>query len=933
MAKNHSQQFLATYRVRLTAAFILCSLLALLMLWGVLKVQLNIAEREFREEADQISSLLQQQFNSTFTVISALSGWHHSQLKATGHELSIFSNEILANFPHINSIQYMSRIDPQERDLFEEKKREEGYAAYSIKQKNNRSQLVNSSQRSIYFPITFIEPLEPRSVNLLGYDAGSDPAISSSIFQAIQTGQTVISKPTRLLGKEPLLLAFKAAYKGKIVPKDIPGRLTQIDGVFAAVMEANQLQAFVIDLLRNEKTSVFLYHKDHRRDEVQGQLIHYAPKNEITGLESLFPKFNYSNNLGNMQPFLLEFQRGTSFRDIPIYLPLSVLMVYLLVFSLIRKMLKSDLVHAIASEQAQDEIFKEKETAEVTLHSIADGVITADMDNRVKYMNEVAEGLTGWSNESAYARQLDEVFVAINTETGEPEPCLYNELALDINSGDSCASHTLLGHTGSRYQIKSSIAKIRDRSDEIVGTVIIFRDVTKEQELSRQMTHQARHDALTGLFNRREFEVQLNHSLEKSKNTDREDVLCYLDLDQFKVVNDTCGHVAGDELLKQLTHILHRNVRDSDVLARLGGDEFGLIIKGCSLDKAYEIASVLLNVIREYRFVWEEKTFDIGASMGLVQVSEEIGSIHEVMSAADSACYMAKDKGRNRIIAHTSDDHELLSRQGEMQWVHKIHEAFQNNRFRLFRQAVASLHNNDSISHYEVLIRMRDDEGNYMLPMAFIPAAERYNIMPGVDRWVIHLSLLMMAIENDDAIYNLNLSGKSLSHDGFLEFVIDEIDSSGVKPSRICFEITETAAIAHLGSAMNFITKLREKGCSFALDDFGSGLSSFSYLKNLPVDYLKIDGCFVKDMIDDPVDCAMVTCIAEVGRVMGIKTIAEFVENDEIKERLRSIGVDYAQGYAVASPEEWHLLASASLGNNNIAQADGLLIDNHMKSH
>ncbi len=459
---------------------------------------------------------------------------------------------------------------------------------------------------------------------------------------------------------------------------------------------------------------------------------------------------------------------------------------------------------------------------------------------------------------------------------------------------------------GKKYVIKCSVAKMRSRSGEVIGKVIVFRDYTKEQELAMTMAHQAKHDQLTGLFNRREFESQLYISLEKSKREERQDVLCYIDLDQFKVVNDTCGHIAGDELLRQLTHILHANVRESDVLARLGGDEFGLIIKGCSLAKAQEITSVLLNAIRDFRFVWEGKRFDIGASMGLVMISQDIGSIHEVMSAADSACYMAKDKGRNRIFCHSQDDHELLNRQGEMQWVHQIHDAFEKRRFRLFRQKVVSLKDGNSPDHFEILIRMRDESGEHVLPMAFIPAAERYNIMPEVDRWVIRESLTQISRELDEtSIYNLNLSGKSLSDEGFLEFVLDQIKESAVSPERICFEITETAAISNLSSASTFIRVMRKKGCSFALDDFGSGLSSFGYLKSLPVDYLKIDGTFVRDMMEDPVDLAMVACIAQVGQVMEIKTIAEYVETDEILDKLKEIGVDYAQGYAVSKPEEW----------------------------
>lgn len=923
MQISKREQFVKTYRARMVLAFLFCTIFAFLLLGDIVRVKLDNAESSFEDETAAVFSQLQSRLNSTGAVISALSGWHHSQMGAKSSELSVFTKEMLENNPHIYSIQYLQSVSPKGRRAYERSMRRKGYATFKISEKNEMGELVKASKRSFFFPVTSIEPVEPETMALLGYDIGSDEILSNSIFEAVQTGELVVSKPTRLLNDDPVFFVFKAVYKGKILPKEMVNRLTQVDGIFAAVVVGEKLKSFLFDEFSADNMNVLLHHNGFNSQDANGHIFKYtAERSGKHELWQLMPAFRISYSLEGVQlPLDVVFEKRIGSEDIRFFMPLGVIIIYFLVLLLIRRFLKNDLKHDIENEMAQEALYREKEKAEITLHSIADGVITVDMDNRIEYMNKVAEWLTGWKSREAYGKTLNQVFVTINADTDEIEKQAFNDEWFDKRTNGVSEDQWLRSSDGKKYVIKCSVAKIRSRSGDMVGKVIVFRDYTKEQELAMTMAHQAKHDQLTGLFNRREFESQLFISLEKSKREERQDVLCYIDLDQFKVVNDTCGHIAGDELLRQLTHILHANVRDSDVLARLGGDEFGLIIKGCSLNKAQEITSVLLNAIRDFRFVWEGKRFDIGASMGLVMIHEDIGSIHEVMSAADSACYMAKDKGRNRIFCHSQDDHELLNRQGEMQWVHQIHDAFENRRFRLFRQKVVSLRGEKTPDHYEILIRMRDENDEYVPPMAFIPAAERYNIMPEVDRWVVREALAQISREMDkSSIYNLNLSGKSLSEEGFLEFMLEQIKLSGISPERICFEITETAAISNLGSASSFIRVMRKKGCSFALDDFGSGLSSFGYLKSLPVDYLKIDGTFVRDMMEDPVDLAMVTCIAQVGIVMGIKTIAEYVETDEIRDKLKEIGVDYAQGYAVSEPEEWLHPAMSEFSSSTITR-------------
>jgi diguanylate cyclase (GGDEF)-like protein len=425
-----------------------------------------------------------------------------------------------------------------------------------------------------------------------------------------------------------------------------------------------------------------------------------------------------------------------------------------------------------------------------------------------------------------------------------------------------------------------------------------------------KLVYQASHDMLTGLANRREFEVRLGQALLSAKQNGRVHALCYMDLDQFKIVNDTCGHGAGDELLRRLTVLLQHCVRDRDMLARLGGDEFGVLLENCPLDKAHEVAELMRQTVQDFRFIWEDKAFVVGASIGLVSINQESESVAEILSAADAACYAAKDKGRNRVHVYMLEDVELVRRQGEMQWVSRITHALEEDRLRLFYQRIVPIDQARSgEAHFEILLRMLDESGALILPMAFIPAAERYLLMPTIDRWVIRnaFKFCQKTLEKHPAsalsTCTINLSGPSLCDEHFLEFVQEQFKLHRIPSEAICFEITETAAITNLGDAIALMKELKKLGCRFSLDDFGSGLSSFTYLKNLPVDYLKIDGAFVKDMSHDPIDFAMVEAINKIGHVMGLQTIAEFVESETILQRLKEIGVDYVQGNYIEPPK------------------------------
>lgn len=447
-------------------------------------------------------------------------------------------------------------------------------------------------------------------------------------------------------------------------------------------------------------------------------------------------------------------------------------------------------------------------------------------------------------------------------------------------------------------------------------TVLIIAlslNILRRKRVEQKLSYQASHDALTGLVNRREFEYRAKRLLSANKQDIGENVLCYMDLDQFKVINDNYGHNAGDELLRQLSTVLEEKVRHRDTLARLGGDEFGLLMEHCSLDDAHRVAASIQEAIQNYQFVWDGHSCKVGVSIGLVAVTKTTTKLTELLLDADAACYIAKNKGPNHIHTYHEEDTEIAQRHGEMQWVPRIQHALEKNQFCLYAQSIVSLENNTD-KHYELLIRLIDDKGEIIPPCTFLPVAERYNLMTQIDCWVIEKAFRFLTenpeFQGQTSFISINLSGQSLADQDMLDFIIKELEKADIENKKICFEITETAAISNIMTAKNFISTLKDLGCRFALDDFGSGLSSFAYLKNLPVDYLKIDGMFVKDIVEDLIDHAMVKSINEIGQVMGMQTIAEFVENDEIKGMLREIGVNYAQGYGIHKPQPFKELLS-----------------------
>jgi diguanylate cyclase (GGDEF)-like protein/PAS domain S-box-containing protein len=556
-----------------------------------------------------------------------------------------------------------------------------------------------------------------------------------------------------------------------------------------------------------------------------------------------------------------------------------------------------------ATNQPQDSSF-----ADVTLQAISDAVISIDAQGDVVYCNASAEKLTGWPASEARGMALGQVFRLMRgsehgmVEHPAEETLRHGTLTrYDQNS-------LLLTREGRPLAIDASISPIRGGQEHIVGAVVAFRDVQRERRLSNKLAWQARHDALTGLFNRNEFEYRLKLLFQSARHQGREHTLLYIDLDQFKVVNDTCGHLAGDSLLKQLTALLQNEVRDRDTLARLGGDEFGVLLHNCSGEDARRIASQLLCTIQQFRFRWRDNNFQVGASIGMVHIDNTSQSVTQLLADADSACYTAKDAGRNRVQVYTEQNSEISRRDGELRWVSVLTEALEQNRLQLYYQRIAPANLQGDKAYYEVLLRLLDNQQQLISGDMFLPAAERYNLMTQIDRWVLTESLkrLQHSPEHLEGLHlcSINLSGQSVGDHQFLDFVSEQLERyNKVPPEKICFEITETAVITNMAQAVDFINTLRVLGCRFALDDFGSGLSSFGYLKNLPVDILKIDGVFVRDMLHDPINQALVKSISDIGHVMDKLVVAEFVSDDHLLEAIRDCGVDYVQGYAIHQPQ------------------------------
>ena len=551
---------------------------------------------------------------------------------------------------------------------------------------------------------------------------------------------------------------------------------------------------------------------------------------------------------------------------------------------------------------------RSKRQAQYTLESIAEGVITTDNDGRIDYMNLAAETLIGTNRDDASGHRIGELFTLVDDADRHPlgdpvERCLA--MRRRVNMGRHAVMLSVDGEH--EHSVEITASPVRGPGSGISGAVVVFHDVSELRGLTRKMSYQATHDPLTGLINRREFERQLDEAMDSAHAEDAVHMLFYMDLDRFKAVNDTCGHLAGDNMLREVAALIKAEVRDSDFVGRLGGDEFGALLVGCPIEKARQIGSDICAAVANYRFVWKDKIFNIGISIGLVEMSHSSGTLQDLMSAADSACYMAKQQGRGQVHVYSARDEAIARERGDIQWLRHLQTALHEDGFELAVQPIIAMSGKaDSGPAVEVLIRLTDERGQNDGTAEFLRPAERYQMMPQIDRWVINAALtaissgeIRLSAQRSCAI---NLSSQTLGDESFLGFVVDALDRSGVAPSAVCFEVTETAILSNVQHAQRFIEVLHGIGCEFALDDFGSGLGSFASLKHLPVDYLKIDGTYTRNLQSDLVNQEMISAMIKLARTMQFRIVAEQVEQQEDFDWLRNVGVDFVQGHFIESP-------------------------------
>jgi diguanylate cyclase (GGDEF)-like protein/PAS domain S-box-containing protein len=549
-------------------------------------------------------------------------------------------------------------------------------------------------------------------------------------------------------------------------------------------------------------------------------------------------------------------------------------------------------------------LFEQQQRLKATLSSITDAVIRTRPDGFVDYMNPAAIDMFEYHAAEGYQPHISELFAFEADANGIPDPLSH---CLEAHGTVVALPHARLRLPQGRVlDVSCSVSPLYSREGAIRGTVIALRDITEQRALAMQLAHQATHDSLTGLANRRRLEAELEIALTGAAADGRQHALLYIDVDQFKVVNDTCGHAAGDELLCRLTGIFSPLMQAHDLLARIGGDEFAILLTDRSLQQAEQFANDVRETVAKSSFTWHEQRFPLAVSVGVAPITADSVSVATIMSAVDAACYAAKDGGRNRVRIYAERDIELARTFGEMHWVARINRAVSENRLRLYYQPIRAIPiTSNEIHHVEILLRMVDEDNKIITPIEFLPAAERYNLMPMIDRWVISNALPQCArlIEKGALkMAAINLSDASLRNEGLTRFLQMQISSSGIDPRALCFEISETVAVTNAERVAHLMQEVRALGCRFALDDFGNGMSSFGLLKRLPIDYLKIDGSFVKGIAEDRIDYAMVEAIHRVGHVMGIKTVAEYVSKQQIADRLADIGVDYGQGYALGRP-------------------------------
>jgi diguanylate cyclase (GGDEF)-like protein/PAS domain S-box-containing protein len=884
-------------------------------------------QSDFLQRASVVSDSLDNTLGAHIQVLRAIGEHVASDMNMSSAAFDQFASAQLAGLEGTPTLGWHRLITDSQIAALEKRKRAQGWPRFTV----HAGDILDLSSRPArgqrHLVIEHLAPSQGSELSL-GFDTLSDPVRHATFARARDSGRPTSTPPVRLIGRrqgQVGVVVFYPIYAGP-TPTTVDERREAIQGAATGVFQLSDLakaafpahwpdgvNAWVTDetdpgLLAPVFTSTKrpMAEAMAAAGPLSVETVHMVAERRWVLRAAIDP--SYAEAHGSLAPWLV-LGGGVAL--------ITLLGVFLLVITgraaldearaAMLAAANADLEHQFSERtRIERQLADANNRALVTLHSIGEAVITSDALAVIDYMNPVAEALMGISSAEAEGHRLSEFGRCLDEKTREPlrdpiEACLRDTVPT-LSSGIGI----LMRYDDVEHAIEFTTAPIRNGGGEVLGAVLVFKDVTEARQTALQMAHHAMHDALTGLVNRREFERRLSHAVASARLQGARHALCYLDLDQFKLVNDTAGHAAGDELLKQLTDILRHSVRARDTLARLGGDEFGLLLSNCPPQKAQEIAEAIVVSIRDFKFVWQERNFQVGVSIGLVPIESDADGTDSLLSKADVACYTAKDLGRNRVYTYDTKNAYPQRRHAELIRAAELSEALDEGRFRLWHQPIAALDSDASEGfRCELLLRLEDRQGGIVAPNSFIPAAERYGLMGSIDRWVIQTAFRSYAeafAAKPNTQMSINLSGNTLTDDSLARFVKNELKSAGLSGERVCFEITETAAVQHMGPAIRFIGEMRNLGCRFALDDFGSGLSSFGYLKQLAVDYLKIDGSFVRGITDSRIDGAMVSAINDVGHEMSLRTVAEYAETEAIVEQLRRMGVDYAQGFAVGRP-------------------------------
>lgn len=871
---------------------LLIVIILILVFFSTLTVSsyLNLSEQKqyLHEELMLVRTRFSEIINTSENLMNSLTSFRQASDRDNSSQLTLLTDELFKRYPYLESVLFQNWVDESSLVEFELGMRKEGWPGYTVYSNADKLSPRNFLGRNGYLPVSFIEPLSPTNVFMMGKNMLDYPVYKIHARQVVEEGKISLFRFDNLLRHNHKCLALlQATYFGFILPESGKNRQLQFDGFFLLLLDMDKILQAINATQKKYQLQVI----EKPPEEESSQVF---SRNKVVLSQSFFAPHT---GVGIKVSQTLSISELVHVRQ---WLYASVITLLAGFFFSYKKNQQQTRKKI---KETSDKLKQARIYAERTLSAMTDGVILIDANGKVQLLNPKAESLTGFHNKEAVGKPLNSILSLYKDDLSTPVD-VYN-LLIEEDSLTRSINLKLINADKSTIILEVKVTRVNPLSEQS-GLVIVLRDVSLEQELTDELTYQASHDNLTGLYNRMAFENQVKTALMDNVSNHREHTALYLDLDRFKLVNDTCGHAAGDELLKIVSGILRAELREQDFLARLGGDEFGVLFWDLPLSSAREIAERLQTTIRDFRFEWEGKVFDTRASIGLSKVNTDTGTLKNVMMAVDLACLSAKESGRDMITIYENNDDKAFNHKEEMNWLPRINAALEQDRYELFFQPIRPVFNNPQLKPIrEILIRMRGKDGQLILPTQFIPPAERYDVMNKLDCWVIKnlIDYLNGDKDSHNGSYSINLSGQSLSDPkmaGYIEGLLSSVD---IPAEKICFEITETAAIANLNAARNFIEQMHKLGCCIMLDDFGSGLSSFAYLKALPIDYIKIDGQFIQGIANDPVNEAMVRMIHEIAQVMHIKTIAEFVETEESFELVRKIGIDYIQGYLIARPQ------------------------------